>query len=101
MASLGTAARMSVAPLRYRAFISYNHRDATLAQKLHRRLETYTVPRALRGTQAAGSSIGPRAGAIFRDRCELSCSGSLSHRIEETLDASAALIVVCSPAAVA
>jgi tetratricopeptide (TPR) repeat protein len=92
---------MSVASVRYRAFISYSHRDAALTQKLHRRLETYTVPRALRGVQPDGSEIGARLGAIFRDRDELASSGSLSRGIEDALDASAALIVVCSPTAVA
>jgi len=88
-------------PLRYRAFISYSHRDSALTAKLHRRLETYSVPRALRGTRAGGDPIAARLGAIFRDRDELASSGSLSRSIEEALDASAALIVVCSPAAVA
>lgn len=92
---------MSVPPIRYRAFISYSHRDAALTQKLHRRLESYVVPRALRGTQADGAAVGARLGAMFRDRDELASSGSLSRSIEEALDASAALIVVCSPAAVA
>lgn len=87
--------------LRYRAFISYSHRDARLAQKLHRRLETFALPRALRGTRADGSRIDARIGAIFRDRDELASAGSLSHAIEQALDDSAALIVVCSPAAVA
>lgn len=88
-------------PLRYRAFISYSHRDSALTTKLHRRLETYSVPRALRGTRNDGSAISARLGAIFRDRDELASSGSLSRSIEEALDASAGLIVVCSPAAVA
>ena len=88
-------------PLRFRAFISYSHRDSALTAKLHRRLETYTVPRSLRGTRTDGSVIAARLGAMFRDRDELASSGSLSRSIEEALDASAALIVVCSPAAVA
>ena len=88
-------------PLRYSAFISYSHRDAAQTAKLHRRLETYRVPRTLCGTRADGSVIAPRLGAVFRDRDELASSGSLSRSIEEALDASAALIVVCSPAAVA
>src|SRR4051794_4211676 len=88
-------------PLRYRAFISYSHRDSAVTAKLHRRLETYALPRALRGAQQDGSVIAARLGAFFRDRDELASSGSLSRSIEEALDASAALIVVCSPAAVA
>ena len=86
--------------LRYRAFISYSHRDAKIAQKLHRRLETYSIPRVLRGMRADAAVIGARVGAIFRDRDELASAGSLSQSIQEALDASAALIVVCSPAAV-
>lgn len=87
--------------LRYRAFISYSHRDEKLAQRLHRRLETFVVPRALRGMRPDGSRINTRIGAIFRDRDELASAGSLSRSIEQALDDSAALIVVCSPAAVA
>lgn len=86
---------------RYRAFISYSHRDSKLAQKLHRRLESYSVPRSLRGARPDGSEIPSRLSPVFRDRDELATAGSLSHSIEEALDASAALIVVCSPAAVA
>ena len=91
---------MTSESLRYRAFISYSHRDAKIAQKLHRRLETYSIPRVLRGTRADGAVIGARVGAVFRDRDELASAGSLSQSIQEALDASAALIVVCSPAAV-
>lgn len=86
---------------RYRAFLSYSHRDGKLAQKLHRRLETFSVPRTLRGARPDGTRIDARIGAIFRDRDELASAGSLSHSIEQALDDSAALIVVCSPAAVA
>lgn len=91
---------MNGAQARYRAFISYSHRDGKLAQKLHRRLETFSVPRALRGTHVDGSPLDKRIGAIFRDRDELASAGSLSRSIEQALDDSAALIVVCSPAAV-
>ncbi len=87
--------------LRYRAFISYSHRDSKLAQKLHRLLETYTIPRALRGVKTDGSTLAKRLGAVFRDRDELAAAANLSRSIEEALDASSALIVVCSPAAVA
>ena len=59
---------MNSGPARYRAFISYSHRDGKLAQKLHRRLETFSVPRALRGARPDGTRIDARMGAIFRDR---------------------------------
>ena len=92
---------MASEALRYRAFLSYSHRDARLAQKLHRKLEAYTIPRSLRGARADGSVVHSRLSPVFRDRDELATAGSLSHSIEEALDASGALIVVCSPAAVA
>jgi len=83
--------------LRYRAFISYSHRDAKLAGRLHRRLEGFSIPRALR------ASVGGRArlGAVFRDRDELASAGSLAQSIQAALDESAALVVLCSPGAVA
>lgn len=91
---------MSIETTRYRAFISYSHRDAKIAQKLHRRLEGYSIPRALRSATSAGAGSAARLGMIFRDRDELASAGNLSHSIERALDESAALIVVCSPAAV-
>ncbi len=92
---------MASEALRYRAFLSYSHRDSRIAQKLHRRLEAYTVPRSLRGARVDGSVVHSRLSPVFRDRDELATASSLSHSIEQALDASEALIVVCSPAAVA
>jgi tetratricopeptide (TPR) repeat protein len=86
-------------PLRYRAFLSYSHRDAALSQRLHRRLEGYRIPRAVR--RGDGSAPPSRLHPIFRDRDELATAGQLSQSIEQALAESAALVVVCSPAAVA
>lgn len=94
-------ARDSRPSLRYRAFLSYCHRDGEATARLHRRLETYSVPRALRGTQADGRVVPARIHPVFRDRDELATAAQLSRTIEEALDASEALVVVCSPAAVA
>lgn len=87
--------------LRYKAFISYSHRDAALVQRLHRRLEGYRVPAALRRAATPGRALPARLHPVFRDRDELASSGALSASIEAALDASAALVVVCSPAAAA
>jgi tetratricopeptide (TPR) repeat protein len=94
---------MSPAPLRYRAFLSYCHRDAVTTALLHRRLEAFRVPRRLRRIEADADAdaLPPRLHPIFRDRDELASSGRLSSSIERALDESEALIVVCSPAAVA
>ena len=85
--------------MRYAAFLSYSHADARWAQWLHRRLENYRVPSRLVGTPGPNGPIGPRLGTIFRDRDELPTSGDLSTTIRAALAESAALIVVCSPAA--
>src|SRR5688572_431435 len=84
---------------RFSAFLSYSHADAEWARWLLRRLETYRVPSRLVGTQGAHGLIGPRLGTFFRDRDELPSSGDLGGTIRAALDESAALIVVCSPAA--
>lgn len=86
--------------LRYRAFLSYSHRDSRLAARLHRRLEAYRVPRKLRnGIVQDGEAVQQRVRPVFRDRDELASATSLTHSIEQALDASAALVVICSPAA--
>lgn len=74
----------------YKAFISYSHNDEKFAQKLHRRLERYRLPKSLR---SGGKSVG----AIFRDKAELSVSSGLDKSIKAALDASDHLIVLCSP----
>lgn len=80
---------------RYRAFISYSHRDRKTAEWLHRALETYRAPRAL---TKAGDGVSTGAlRPIFRDREELSASSNLSEVIRDALDRSDALIVLCSP----
>lgn len=81
---------------RYRAFISYSHRDERQAARLHRRLESFRLPGSL-SVRGAAARIRP----VFRDRDELATSASLGQAIEDALDASAALIVVGSPAAAA
>jgi hypothetical protein len=86
-------------PTRFRAFLSYSHADAEWARWLLRRLETYRVPSRLVGTHGAHGEIGARLGTFFRDRDELPSSGDLGTTIREALAESAALIVVCSPAA--
>ena len=90
---------MSEAALRYRAFLSYSHADEAAARQLHRRLERFRVPRALRRT--GDRTLPPRLHPVFRDRDELASSTQLSHSIQSALDESEALVVVCSPAAVA
>ncbi len=78
-------------PLSYLAFISYSHADARWAAWLHQRLETYRPPAGL----LPGRVLDP----VFRDREELGASSDLTDSIITALDASANLIVICSPRA--
>jgi WD40 repeat protein len=84
---------------RYAAFISYAHGDldGRIARRLHRTLETYTVPACLRQAR----DLPRRVGKVFRDEDELSAAPSLSERLRDALRRSAYLIVVCSPRAAA
>jgi hypothetical protein len=78
---------------RYRAFISYSHRDAAFADRLHRRLEGYTLPKRL--------GVRRRLTPIFKDREELPAAHDLSVQVRAALADSDCLIVVCSPDAAA
>ncbi len=86
---------------KYAAFISYSHSDERAAARLHRGLETYTLPRRLVGETTPKGEVPKRLGRIFRDREELSAGSDLSQAVQEALQESAALIVLCSPAAAA
>ena len=82
---------------RYRAFLSYSHRDRRWADWLHRALERYRVPDRLAQGTTGERRLPPRLAPIFRDRDELPSSPSLSAAIREALADSEALIVICSP----
>jgi len=89
-----------VAPpsFRYWAFISYSSKDAKVAQRLHRGLETYRIPRALVGRPGRGGEPVPRnLFPVFRDRDELPLSSDLGDTIEDALRASRYLLVICTP----
>ncbi|MCF6221092.1 MAG: toll/interleukin-1 receptor domain-containing protein [Robiginitomaculum sp.] len=93
----------------YKAFISYSHKDHRWGRWLHRRLESYRIPKHL--LEASGGSIGvvevggaavsdfARLKPIFRDREELGAADSLGEKIEQALLASENLIIICSPQA--
>jgi hypothetical protein len=86
--------------LRYRAFLSYRSRDRKQAEWLHRKLESFRIPRALVGRQTTRGVVPPRLGPIFRDRDDLRSAADLETIIAENLGRSEQLVVLCSPAAV-
>lgn len=86
---------------RFWAFISYSHADRNQARWLHRALERFRVPRAMVGRRASAFLVPQSLTPIFRDQSELAASASLTAEIEEALETSRYLVVLCSPAAVA
>jgi hypothetical protein len=91
---------MTPSSCRYWAFISYSSQDEAAAQRFHRALERFRLPRALVGRPSADGTPLPRwLFPIFRDREELPLSADLGEAITGALRASRYLIVLCSPAA--
>jgi tetratricopeptide (TPR) repeat protein len=84
---------------KYRAFLSYSHRDAKWAQWLHRQLESYRPPKKLVGVSTARGPVPKRLTPVFRDREELASATDLGSVITEALQQSACQIVICSPPA--
>lgn len=78
----------------FAAFLSYSHSDKLAAQRLHRKLEAYRLPRHLRRAGQAAS-----IGKVFRDREDLPAATDLSASVRQALAASQVLIVLCSPQA--
>ena len=81
--------------LEYRAFIAYSDADARWAKWLHLWLEAFRVDRDL-GRDATGT-IHKTLRPIFRDRDDITTGPTLTNSTLTALDASRALIVVCSP----
>ena len=85
------------AEYKYRAFISYSHKDEKWASWLHKALETFKVPKYLVGETTGMGVVPERMGKVFRDREELSSSHSLGTELTQALKDSACQIVICSP----
>ena len=83
--------------MKYRAFISYSHKQERWAGWIHRKLETYKVPKAIVGSDGRDGPVPERLGTVFRDRDELPTSADLGSALTEALDQSMYLVVICSP----
>ena len=83
---------------RFKAFISYSHVDRAWSAWLQRSLEAYRIPKRLVGSESEFGPVPRRLTPVFRDREDLSSASDLSTKVKESLAASEALIVVCSPA---
>jgi len=84
---------------KYRAFISYSHKDEKWATWLHKSLETYKIPKNIVGRETHMGEIPARLMPVFRDRDELPSATNLGELLTQSLTDSATQIVICSPAA--
>lgn len=82
---------------KYKAFISYSHRDRKWGAWLHRMLEQFEFPKDFLRTSTRISGQSHLLRPIFRDREELSVGHNLATKIEGALRQSECLIVICSP----
>jgi tetratricopeptide (TPR) repeat protein len=96
-ASLGER-RVSV-PIKYRAFLSYNHQDSRIAMRVHARLESFRIDKDFVGRATPAGPVPQTLRPIFRDRNDFDAGGTLGEETVAALDASAALIVIASPQA--
>ena len=93
-------AKLSKRAYKYRAFITYAHKDEDRAKWLRRKLESFRVPKHLIGTDGDFGEVPARLYPIFRDRDELAGAAQLGPLIEQALSDSSHLVVLCSPQAV-
>jgi hypothetical protein len=82
---------------KYRAFLSYSHRDKKWGEWLHHALERIRIDKDLVGCQTAAGSVPKTLRPIFRDREDFSAGPSLTGQTVAALEASQFLIVICSP----
>jgi tetratricopeptide (TPR) repeat protein len=85
--------------LKYRAFISYSHADTGSAKWLHRGLESFRVDKDLAGRETLLGPVPATLKPIFRDRDDFTAGHALTDQTQAALDASSALVVICSPVA--
>ena len=84
--------------IEYRAFISYSHADTRWAKWLHKRLENFVIDKELHGRETTTGKVPKTLHPVFRDRNDFQTGHSLTDQTLAALDASGALIVLCSPA---
>jgi hypothetical protein len=83
--------------VKYRAFLSYSHKDTAWAKWLHRALEAYRIDRDLVGRETAHGPVPKTLRPIFRDREDFSAGHSLNEQTVAALEASQFVIAICSP----
>lgn len=87
----------------YKVFVSYSHDDkhpsgCTWGEWLEEHIEAYRIPKDLVGRWTPFGLVPQRIRPVFRDRSSFGAGSSLNDALRSTLDNSATLVVVCSPA---
>ena len=82
---------------KYKAFISYSHKDTKFANWLHKEIESWAVPKDLVGRETNTGRIPQKLRPIFKDRDDFSDGHSLKEATLAALTESEFLLVVCSP----
>jgi tetratricopeptide (TPR) repeat protein len=82
---------------KYKAFISYSHKDRIWSEWLHKKLEAYRLPKSLRLKRLEAGFDDGKLHPIFRDREELPAHENMTDKILEAIKVSEFLIVICSP----
>lgn len=83
--------------MRYRAFFSYARADDKLANWLHQQLDGYRTPKAMIAQDGALGPVPAKLFPIYRDRTDQDARGHLDQRLQEALEGSECLVVLCTP----
>ncbi len=86
-------------PWKYRAFLSYSHKDRAAAWLWRWRLERFRIDVRLIGQATPLGPVPHALSPIFHDRQDFPAGGELTAMTRAALDGSAALILLASPAA--
>jgi hypothetical protein len=82
---------------KYRAFLSYSHRDKAWCEWLHGALENFRIDTDLIGRATPAGPVPRRLRPIFRDRDDFSAGHSLTEQTIAARDSAQFLIAICSP----
>jgi tetratricopeptide (TPR) repeat protein len=85
---------------RYKAFLSYSHKDTAVGVRLFRRLDGYRPPKSLRGKETPIGPVPAKLYPCFRDREEEGTTPDMRAEVNRALAASDSLVVLCSPTSV-
>jgi eukaryotic-like serine/threonine-protein kinase len=84
-------------PVKYRAFLSYSHRDTASAKWLHSALEGYRIDKDLVGRTTPAGPVPKTLRPVFRDREDFAAGHSLTQQSIAALEGSQFLVLICSP----